>query len=89
MHDFLKGFTESFVYSVYVPEIDSEIGSSKVLEEEIESPMNGNEARRHLKQTSSILHMLEKGNLFKPQTCFIEFGSGKGKRYVKCSCINV
>ncbi|XP_066248789.1 uncharacterized protein [Euwallacea similis] len=53
--------------------------SFKIVEDEINKPENGNKAKKHLKQASSILGLLQEYNLLKNKTCFIEFGAGRGQ----------
>ncbi|XP_066150943.1 tRNA:m(4)X modification enzyme TRM13 homolog isoform X2 [Euwallacea fornicatus] len=53
--------------------------SFKIVEDETNKPENGNKAKKHLKQESSILGMLQGYNLLKDKTCFIEFGAGRGQ----------
>ncbi|XP_014210472.1 tRNA:m(4)X modification enzyme TRM13 homolog [Copidosoma floridanum] len=62
-----------------LPEIPEEILQHKVLEEELNDPIYGNEAKRHLLQTASLLGHLAQANLICENTCFIEFGAGRGK----------
>jgi hypothetical protein len=38
----------------------------------------GPNTAKHLSQASSILNIMEKENLFQDDTCYIEFGSGRG-----------
>ncbi|CAO1396752.1 unnamed protein product [Diamesa tonsa] len=58
--------------------IDDLICEHEVLDEELKTPSYGPQALKHLKQTSSILGILKHEELLKPQTCFIEYGAGKG-----------
>ncbi|GJQ73071.1 hypothetical protein Trydic_g1701 [Trypoxylus dichotomus] len=50
-----------------------------LLEQEIRKPELGDKSKKHLYQTSSLLGYLKEYDLLKPDTCFIEFGAGKGK----------
>ncbi|XP_058790637.1 tRNA:m(4)X modification enzyme TRM13 homolog [Phymastichus coffea] len=85
---FLSSVNKSIIYSVlnkiknaYVklPEIPEKILNHEVLEQELKNPINGREAKRHLKQTASLLGHLKQANLIHENTCFIEFGAGRGK----------
>lgn len=53
-------------------------GTHPVLNDELSSSDCGNLARKHLLQTSSILALLEEFKLFQPETCYVEFGAGRG-----------
>lgn len=59
--------------------ITDEILKHEVVEEEIKKPEYGPKTKKHLHQASSILGILEKYGLLKSETCYIEFGAGKGK----------
>ena len=50
----------------------------EVLKEELKNPIYGNSAKKHLFQNSSLLAHLESAKLIQDNTCFIEFGAGKG-----------
>ncbi len=56
-----------------------EILKHEVLEKELNNPVNGIEAKRHLIQTASLLGHLTYAGLVQDNTCFIEFGAGRGK----------
>lgn len=43
------------------------------------NPDYGAKTKKHLKQISSILGLMEEYNLMLPETCYIEFGAGKGQ----------
>lgn len=49
----------------------------EVLAEELSKVEFGNEKRRHLVQTSSIIGILKSEDFLKPKTSFIEYGAGK------------
>ncbi|KAM9848987.1 tRNA:m(4)X modification enzyme TRM13 homolog [Aulostomus maculatus] len=53
--------------------------SHPVLQEELNNPTNGDSARKHLTQQSSILGHLEALGLLGRGRCFVEFGAGRGK----------
>ncbi|XP_051163267.1 tRNA:m(4)X modification enzyme TRM13 homolog isoform X2 [Leptopilina boulardi] len=64
---------------VHLPKISEIILSHDVLTEELNNPTYGHGAKRHLLQTASLLGHLENSKLIQNNTCFIEFGAGKGK----------
>lgn len=37
-------------------------------------------SRRHLRQASALLHLVERHGLVRPGTCYVELGAGKGRR---------
>ncbi|CAH1988928.1 unnamed protein product [Acanthoscelides obtectus] len=68
------------IFDTIVSNVLSEkILSNNVVEEVIAKPEHGNKAKKHLIQNSSILGLLEEYNLIKPNTCYIEFGAGRGQ----------
>lgn len=36
-------------------------------------------SRRHLRQASALLHLVEQHDLVQPGTCYVELGAGKGR----------
>ncbi|XP_043287308.1 tRNA:m(4)X modification enzyme TRM13 homolog [Venturia canescens] len=62
-----------------LPEIPEEILCDTVLESEIANESYGHGLRKHLLQNASLLSHLKKAGLTQDNTCFIEFGAGKGK----------
>ncbi|XP_011501388.1 PREDICTED: tRNA:m(4)X modification enzyme TRM13 homolog [Ceratosolen solmsi marchali] len=62
-----------------LPEIPEEILKHEVLEKELSNPIYGTEAKKHLLQASSLLGHLAQADLINDNTCFIEFGAGRGK----------
>jgi len=42
----------------------------------------GANTAKHLAQVGSLLNLMEKESLFRDGTCFIEFGSGRGIKFV-------
>lgn len=67
-----------FVLDVLTVEISEKILTHPLIEEEMTKPELGDKSRKHLIQTSSILGYLKEYDLIKSDTCFIEFGAGKG-----------
>lgn len=51
------------------------------VEEQVEIPEFGPRTKKHLKQVSSLIGIMEKYELFQPDTCYIELGAGKGIKY--------
>lgn len=51
----------------------------KVLSDKINDESYGKTIKKHLLQNSSLLSHLEHAGLVQDNTCFIEFGAGKGK----------
>ncbi|XP_014230324.1 tRNA:m(4)X modification enzyme TRM13 homolog [Trichogramma pretiosum] len=62
-----------------LPAIEEEILTHEVLKTELENSTYGAETRRHLLQTASLLGHLKQADLVNQNTCYIEFGAGKGK----------
>ncbi|XP_047443346.1 tRNA:m(4)X modification enzyme TRM13 homolog [Mugil cephalus] len=60
-------------------ELDVDVLSHPVLQDELNNPKNGDSALKHLKQQSSILGHLEQLGLLGGGRCFVEFGAGRGK----------
>ncbi|KAF5302490.1 hypothetical protein FQR65_LT08580 [Abscondita terminalis] len=50
-----------------------------ILEDELTNPNYGLLTKKHLQQASSILGLLKEYGLLQSDTCFIEFGAGRGK----------
>lgn len=50
----------------------------EILKEELEKPGYGQSTLRHLIQTSAILGIMNHLEFLKPDTCYIEYGAGKG-----------
>lgn len=59
--------------------IDKKICKHKVVEDEMADPIYGDKKKKHLKQVSSVLGLLSEYEMLKNNTCFIEFGAGRGK----------
>lgn len=47
--------------------------------EEFNNPGRTESSLRHLRQASSILHLIEKEGLVCDRNCYVELGAGKGK----------
>ncbi|KAK0176982.1 hypothetical protein PV328_001079 [Microctonus aethiopoides] len=62
-----------------LPVVKELILQHDILDEEINNPDYGNNTKKHLIQNSSLLAHLERAKLIQENTCFIEFGAGKGK----------
>ncbi|CAH0558843.1 unnamed protein product [Brassicogethes aeneus] len=60
-------------------QITDKILSEKNVEDEMTKPEYGDKTKKHLKQASSILGLLFNYDLVKPNTCYIEFGAGRGQ----------
>ncbi|XP_055699085.1 tRNA:m(4)X modification enzyme TRM13 homolog [Phlebotomus papatasi] len=100
--DYLKSLTEK-INGLYVKFIKDTIKTvfreHKLLQEELAKPEYGPTALKHLRQTAALLGCLQEYNLLLPQTCFVEFGAGKGqvsfwiaqaiKHFKQCSVILV
>ncbi|XP_050308508.1 tRNA:m(4)X modification enzyme TRM13 homolog [Anthonomus grandis grandis] len=50
-----------------------------IVEEEMKKPEYGPKTIKHLKQASAIVGMLEHYDMLKDDSCFIEFGAGRGQ----------
>lgn len=62
-----------------LPVVDELILEHDVLASELKNPLYGKHVKKHLIQNSSLLGHIERAGLAKDDTCFIEFGAGKGK----------
>ncbi|KAG7202350.1 hypothetical protein KM043_018677 [Ampulex compressa] len=62
-----------------LPCFPEEILQHKVLVDKINDESSGRAVKKHLLQNASLLAHLERVGLIKDNTCFIEFGAGKGK----------
>lgn len=51
----------------------------EILNEELSCLHYGQNTKKHIVQTSSLLGHIRNANLMQPKTCFVEFGAGKGK----------
>ncbi|XP_046607180.1 tRNA:m(4)X modification enzyme TRM13 homolog [Neodiprion virginianus] len=60
----------------HVPEI---ILAHSVLKDELSNDTYGKDVRKHLLQNASLIAHLQRADLVRDNTCFIEFGAGKGK----------
>lgn len=61
-----------------LPEFSETILRHNVLEDKLSDETCGNNVRKHLLQNASLLGHLEQAGLVQDDTCFIEFGAGKG-----------
>lgn len=72
-------FSVQFSLLDYIKNKITELISKNVyVEEEIKKPEYGPKTLKHLKQASSLIGIMQKYNLFKADTCYIELGAGKG-----------
>ncbi|XP_034941676.1 tRNA:m(4)X modification enzyme TRM13 homolog [Chelonus insularis] len=62
-----------------LPQVEELIYEHEILKDEINNPTYGNHIKKHLIQNASLLSHLKYAGLVKDDTCFIEFGAGKGK----------
>ncbi|XP_024936538.1 tRNA:m(4)X modification enzyme TRM13 homolog isoform X2 [Cephus cinctus] len=62
-----------------LPTFPEAILTHEILEDELNNTTYGKTVRKHLLQNASLLKHLERVNLIRENTCFIEFGAGKGK----------
>ncbi|CAH1107161.1 unnamed protein product [Psylliodes chrysocephalus] len=70
----------NFIYHKLIHQnLSEKYATSKLLEDEMLNPDYGAKTKKHLKQISSILGLMEEYNLMLPETCYIEFGAGKGQ----------
>lgn len=59
--------------------ISEKIAEFKLVEEEISKPEFGDKTKKHLKQASSIMGILQQNNLMQPSSLYVEFGAGRGQ----------
>ncbi|XP_057334873.1 tRNA:m(4)X modification enzyme TRM13 homolog [Microplitis mediator] len=62
-----------------LPKVEELILEHDILSAEINNSSYGNYLKKHLIQNSSLLAHLNRAGLLKENSCFIEFGAGKGK----------
>ncbi|GLG98800.1 tRNA guanosine-2'-O-methyltransferase TRM13 like protein [Gryllus bimaculatus] len=62
-----------------VPAVKTDICNHPVLSEELSNDQYGASTRKHLLQNSSLLGHLSNLGVLNPETCFIEFGAGRGQ----------
>ncbi|XP_074101494.1 tRNA:m(4)X modification enzyme TRM13 homolog [Cotesia typhae] len=60
-------------------EVEELILQHNILDGEVNNSSYGNYLKKHLIQNSSLLAHLNRAGLLRENTCFIEFGAGKGK----------
>jgi tRNA:m4X modification enzyme len=60
-------------------DIEEVVLEHPVMNSDLSDPANGATALKHIRQQASILGHLERLQLIRPNTCFIEFGAGRGK----------
>jgi len=61
-----------------LPDIAEDIRAHESMQSEIDKPMNGAKAQKHLQQNSSLVSHLEKEGLLEDGSYYVEFGAGKG-----------
>ncbi|CAG0889833.1 unnamed protein product [Darwinula stevensoni] len=76
---FIQRVTETCQrYEIYAESLSSE-ELHPAMKSEIQNPIQGASALKHLKQLSSLLSILDKlGFLSQDRSCFVEFGAGRG-----------
>ncbi|XP_029035241.1 tRNA:m(4)X modification enzyme TRM13 homolog isoform X2 [Osmia bicornis bicornis] len=62
-----------------LPQFPEAVKTHKVLNDKINDESYGKTIKKHMLQNSSLLSHLEDAGLVQDNTCFIEFGAGKGK----------
>ncbi|XP_076286470.1 tRNA:m(4)X modification enzyme TRM13 homolog isoform X2 [Lasioglossum baleicum] len=62
-----------------LPCFSEEVLQHEILHSKINDGSCGKAVKKHLLQNASLLSHLERADLVKDDTCFIEFGAGKGK----------
>jgi tRNA:m4X modification enzyme len=60
-------------------DIEEVVLEHPVMNSDLSDPANGATALKHIRQQASILGHLERLQLIRPNTCFIEFGAGRGE----------
>lgn len=61
-----------------LPKFSTAVFQHDALKTRLDDEGCGNNARKHLLQNASLLEHLEQAGLVQDDTCFIEFGAGKG-----------
>lgn len=61
-----------------LPEFPRAILRQRALDDKLNDETCGSNVRKHLLQNASLLGHLEQAGLVRDDTCFIEFGAGKG-----------
>ncbi|XP_055382315.1 tRNA:m(4)X modification enzyme TRM13 homolog [Condylostylus longicornis] len=68
------------IYKTYIDgKVEKQILKHDILSEELNETTYGKQTIKHLAQTASLLGYLEEFGLIKNDTCFVEFGAGKGQ----------
>ena len=68
------------VYTAHFGELQTQVFKHPALDKVLSDPVNGPSALKHLNQQSSILgHLKSLGLLTSNDTCYVEFGAGRGK----------
>lgn len=62
-----------------IPKFPEDILVHKLLQDKLNDESSGKAVRKHLLQNTSLLAHLERAGLVEDNTCYIEFGAGKGK----------
>ena len=73
----VKTVNELFEKNV-ADKVEKTIREHKIFADELANETYGSEKRRHIVQTSSIFGIMEHEGFLKTNTCFVEFGGGKG-----------
>lgn len=83
--EYLKGLVEKVrtfyaaIKAILDPQEKINLHSNVQLEEELANPSYGPDTLKHLRQTSALIGSMERLELLQPNSCFIEFGAGKGQ----------
>ena len=88
MHKMFKVYKLSFLhtFSLHIGhslDIPTSIKIHSVLSDELSKPSNGLTAKKHLCQMASLLGQLQEAKLLGSDTCYVEFGAGRGKYVLK------
>ncbi|XP_076275542.1 tRNA:m(4)X modification enzyme TRM13 homolog [Rhynchophorus ferrugineus] len=68
----------NLIYQDHV-KLSNKLLSNEIVESEIKKSEYGMKTKKHLKQASAIIGLLENYKLLNDNTCYIEFGAGRGQ----------
>lgn len=76
--DKIRSFYEA-IGNEFDPHEEFNYYSNADLQMELANPSYGQDTLKHLRQTSALIGAMERLELLRPKSCFIEFGAGKGQ----------
>lgn len=74
-----KNYYNDFLYLDKLSAVEESLLQHEILDDEVNNPTYGNDLKKHIVQNSSLLAQLRNAGMINENTCFIEFGAGRGK----------